>query len=153
MPVSCGAVLVVAGASKLYRGIRGLDDVTAVRRALRSRRRHWRLFGLAAGAAECVTGAVVCSGAYRVLGGASLATLGAVFCAVLAYVLVKRVPGSCGCIRWRAATGTAARSANLAGNRPQRNAAQRQAPRTWWSQLMPRTRLARTGSVAGLRPG
>ena len=106
--VSCGAVLVVAGTSKLYRGMRGLDDMTAIRQALRLRRRQWRLFGLAAGASECVTGAVVCSGAYRVLGGASLATLGAVFCAVLAYALFKQVPGSCGCIRWRAATETVA---------------------------------------------
>ena len=53
-------------------------------------------------------GAVVCSGAYPVLGGARLAALGAVFCALLAYVLVKQVPGGCGCIRWRAATETAA---------------------------------------------
>jgi methylamine utilization protein MauE len=105
---SCGAVLVVAGASKLYRGMRGLDDTTAIRRALRMPRRQWRLFGLAAGGTECVTGAVVCSGAYPVLGGASLAALGAVFCALLAYVLVKQVPGGCGCIRWRAATETAA---------------------------------------------
>jgi methylamine utilization protein MauE len=106
--VSCGAVLAVAGASKLYRGIRGLDDMTAIRRALRMPRRQWRLFGLAAGGTECVTGAVVCSEAYPVPGGASLAALGAVFCALLAYVLVKRVPGGCGCIRWRTATETAA---------------------------------------------
>ena len=106
--VSCGAVLVVAGASKLYRGIRGLDDMTAIRRALRMPRRRWRLFGLTAGAAECVTGAVVCSRAYPVLGGASLAAAGAVFCALLAYVLVKQVPGGCGCIRWRTAAEPAA---------------------------------------------
>jgi Methylamine utilisation protein MauE len=106
--VSCGALLAVAGASKLYRGIRGLDDMTAIRRALRMPRRRWRLFGLAAGSTECATGAVVCSGAYPVLGGVSLAALGAVFCALLAYVLVKQVPGGCGCIRWRAATETAA---------------------------------------------
>src|ERR1700757_505582 len=93
---SCGAVLVVAGASKLYRGMRGLDDMTAIRRALRMSRRQWRLFGLIAGATECVVGAVVCSGAYPVLSGASLAALGAVFCALLAYVLVKQVPGDCG---------------------------------------------------------
>jgi len=43
-----------------------------------------------------------------VLGGASLATLGAVFCALLAYLLVKHVPGDCGCIRWRTATASAA---------------------------------------------
>ena len=106
--VSCGAVLAVAGASKLYHGVRGVDDMTAIRRVLRMPRRRWRLFGLAAGAAECVTGAVVCSGAHPVLGGASLAALGAVFCALLAYVLVKQVPGGCGCIRWRTATGTEA---------------------------------------------
>jgi hypothetical protein len=106
--VSCGAVLVVAGASKLYRGIRGLEDMTAVRRALRMPRRQWRLFQLAAGGVECLTGVLVCSGMLPVPGGAALAALGAVFCALLAYVLVKQVPGGCGCIRWRAAPGTAA---------------------------------------------
>ena len=65
--VSCGAVVAVAGASKLYRGIRGLDDMTAIRRALRMPRRQWRLFGLTAGGTECVVGAVVCSGAHPVL--------------------------------------------------------------------------------------
>jgi Methylamine utilisation protein MauE len=106
--VSCGAVLVVAGASKLYRGARNLDDMTAIRRALRMPRRQWRLFGLTAGGVECVTGALVCSGAYPVLGGASMAALGAVFCVLLTYVLVKQVPGGCGCIRWRTALDTAA---------------------------------------------
>ncbi len=105
--VCCGAVLAMAGASKLYRGIQGLDDMTAIRRALRMPQRQWRLFGLAAGGMECVVGAVVCSGAYPVLSGASLAALGAVFCALLAYVLVKQVPGGCGCIRWRTTTETA----------------------------------------------
>ena len=106
--VSCGAVLAVAGASKLYRGIRGLDDMTAIRRALRMPRRQWRLFELTAGGIECAVGVVVCSGAYPALGGASLAVLGAVFCALLAYVLVRQVPGGCGCIGWRTATATAA---------------------------------------------
>lgn len=105
---SCGAVLIVAGASKLYRGIRGFDDMTAIRRALRMPPRQWRLFGLAAGATECVVGALVCSGAYPVLGGVGLGALGAVFCAVLAYVVFAHVPGSCGCITWRAATETGA---------------------------------------------
>ena len=106
--VSCGAVLVVAGASKLYRGMRDLDDMTAIRRALRMPRRQWRLTGLAAGGVECVTGVLVCSGAYPVLGGAGMAGLGAVFCVLLAYVLVKQIPGGCGCIRWRTAPETAA---------------------------------------------
>ena len=70
--------------------------------------RQWRLFGLTAGGVECVAGALVCSGAYPVLGGVSLAALGAVFCAVLGYVVFAHVPGSCGCIRWRAATETGA---------------------------------------------
>ena len=105
---SCGAVLIVAGASKLYRGIRGFDDVTAIRRALRMPRRQWRLFVPAAGGTECLVGALVCSGAYPVLSGASLAALGAVFCAVLGYVVFAHVPGSCGCIRWRAVTETGA---------------------------------------------
>lgn len=106
--VSCGAVLVVAGAGKLYRGIRGLDEMTAIRRALRMPPRPWRLLGLAAGGVECVTGAAVCSGASPVLSGAGLAALGAVFCALLAYVLVKQTPGGCGCIGWRTAPEAAA---------------------------------------------
>lgn len=105
---SCGAVLTVAGASKLYRGIRGADDITAIRLALRMPRRQWRLFGLATGGTECVTGAVVCSGSYPVLGGVGLAALGTVFCALLTYVSVKQVPGGCGCIRWRITTETGA---------------------------------------------
>ena len=68
--VSCGAFLVVAGASKLYRSIRTREDMTAIRRALRMPRRRWRLFWLAAGGVECVTGLLVCSGAYPVFGGA-----------------------------------------------------------------------------------
>jgi len=71
-------------------------------------RRQWRLTGLAAGGVECATGAVVCSGAYPVLGGVGMAALGAVFCVLLAYVLVKQIPGGCGCIRWRTAPETAA---------------------------------------------
>ena len=106
--VSCDAVLALAGASKLYRGMRGLDDMTATRRALRMPGRQWRLSSLTAGGMECVVGAAVCRGEYPVLGGARLAALGAMFCALLAYVPVKQVPGGCGCIRWRAATETAA---------------------------------------------
>src|SRR5271166_4714777 len=131
--VSCGAVLVVAGASKLYRGIRNLDDMTAIRRALRMPRRQWRLTGLAAGGVECVTGVLVCSGAYPMLGGAGLAALGAVFCVLLAYVLIRQVPGGCGCIRWPAAECCSAR-----------------ASRTCLSQQTQRMRLAGTGPAPGL---
>jgi hypothetical protein len=106
--VSCGALLVVAGTSKLYRGIRGLNEMTAVRRALRMPHLEWKLFALAAGAAEGATGALVCSGAYPVAGGASLAALGAVFCALLIYVRIRRTPGGCGCVSWRTARVTPA---------------------------------------------
>jgi hypothetical protein len=64
--------------------------------------------GLAAGGVECLTGLLVCSGTYPVLGGVGLAGLGAVFCVLLAYVLAKKIPGGCGCIRWRTAPETAA---------------------------------------------
>jgi hypothetical protein len=106
--VSCGAFLVVAGASKLYWSTRAREDMTAIRRALRMPRRQWRLFWLAAGGVECVTGLLVWSGTYPVLAGAGLAVLGAVFCVLLGYVLVKQIPGGCGCISWRTAPGTAA---------------------------------------------
>jgi hypothetical protein len=106
--VSCGAALAVGGTGKLYRGARGLDDTTAVRRALRMPQRRWRHLTWAAGGVEGAVGVLVCSGAYPVAGGVGLAVLGAVFCALLGYVLVKRVPGGCGCIRWRATAETAA---------------------------------------------
>ncbi len=108
--VSCGVTLAVAGAGKLYRGVRGLDDATAIRRALRIPRHRWRHLTWAAGGVECAAGALVCSGAFPAVGGASMAVLGAVFCALLGYVLVERVPGGCGCIRWRATAETAADS-------------------------------------------
>jgi hypothetical protein len=110
--VSCGAVLVVAGASKLYRGARGVDGGTAVRRALRMPRHQWRRAELAVGAAELAMGVLVCSGTSRVLGGVGLASFGAVFCVLLGYVRVKQVPGDCGCIRWRQAPETASETAD-----------------------------------------
>jgi hypothetical protein len=109
--VSCGATLAVAGAGKLYRAARGLDDSTAIRRALRMPRHRWRHLTWAAGGVECAAGVLVCSGAYPAVAGASMAALGAVFCALLGYVLVKRVPGGCGCIRWGATGETAEDSA------------------------------------------
>ncbi len=58
---SCGAVLVVAGASKLYRSARGVDGATAIRRALRMPRHQWRRAELAVGATEFAMGMFVCS--------------------------------------------------------------------------------------------
>ena len=116
---SGGAVLVMAGAGKLYRGIAGREDMTAIRRALQMSPRPWRRFGLAAGGAECVAGAVVCSGRFPVAGGAALAALGAVFCALLGYVQVRKIPGGCGCIRWRPASGTTASGTTASGTAAQ----------------------------------
>ena len=116
---SGGAVLAMAGAGKLYRGIAGREDMTAIRRALQMSPRPWRLFGLAAGGAECVAGAVVCSGRFPVAGGAALAALGAVFCALLGYVQVRKIPGGCGCIRWRPASGTTASGTTASGTAAQ----------------------------------
>ena len=103
---SCGAVLVVAGAGKLYRGARDLDGDTAIRRVLRMPRRRWRRAELAAGGLECATGMLVCSGTHPALGGAGMAALASVFCVLLGYMRIKRVPGGCGCIRWRPAPET-----------------------------------------------
>lgn len=101
LAASCGALLIVAGASKIYRGARGVASDTAVRRALRIPWRWWRVAEPAAGCAECAVGMVVCAGVFRVAGAAVMAGLGAAFCAVLGYARVKRVPGGCGCIEWR----------------------------------------------------
>ncbi len=65
-------------------------------------RHRWRHLTWAAGGAECAAGVLVCSRAYPAVGGASMAVLAAVFCALLGYVLIKRIPGGCGCIRWGA---------------------------------------------------
>ena len=104
--VSCGAVLVVAGASKLYRGARDLDGGMAIRRLLRMPRRQWRRAELAVGGLEFATGVLVCSGANPALGGVGMAALASVFCVLLGYMRVKRVRGDCGCIRWRSAPET-----------------------------------------------
>jgi hypothetical protein len=117
---SCGGLLAVAGASKLYRAARQLPRDSAIRRALGMTRRRWRRAEPAAGAVECAVGAAVCSGVYPAAGGAALAALGAVFCVLLGYARAKRVPGGCGCIDW----GTRPRPAAVAisGREPARAA-------------------------------
>jgi len=97
----------VAGASKLYRGARDLDGGTAVRRLLRMPRHQWRRAELAVGGLECAIGILVCSGVNPALGGIAMAALASVFCVLLGYMRVKRLPGDCGCIRWRSAPETA----------------------------------------------
>lgn len=107
---SCGALLVLAGAGKLYRGLRGVAGSSAIRRALGMTRRRWRRVELAAGGAECALGLAICTRPAPVASGVALAMLGAGFCGLLGYARVKRVPGGCGCIEWRAAPATAARA-------------------------------------------
>jgi len=106
---SCGVLLMVAGASKLYRAARGFDGDTAIRRALRMPRPRWRRVEQAAGVLEAVTGLAVCAAAAPLpghaataaAGGGAMAALGAAFCALLGYARAKRVTGGCGCIEWR----------------------------------------------------
>jgi hypothetical protein len=99
--VSCGALLVLAGLGKAYRGVRRMDGSAAIWRALRIPRRLVPHAELATGAVECLTGAAVCARIYPVAAGAAMALLGAVFCALLGYVRANRVPGGCGCLGWR----------------------------------------------------
>jgi hypothetical protein len=109
---SCGGLLAVAGASKVYRGVRGVAGGAAVLRALRLPRRWWRAAETWAGCAECVAGLGVVAGvrwAAPVMAG-----LGAAFCVLLGYVRVRRVPGGCGCIEWRAPARPAARTVSWA---------------------------------------
>jgi hypothetical protein len=105
---SCGALLALAGASKLYRGARGMAGPSAVRRALRMTRRRWRRAETATGALECAVGLVVCARLAPLPGGVAMAVLGAGFCALLGYARVKRVPGGCGCIQWRSVPAASA---------------------------------------------
>src|SRR3984957_15946420 len=112
--VSCGAVLVVAGLSKVYRGVRGIDSGTAVRRVLRMPRRRWARASVGVCALGCLAGGLVCAGVSPVLAGAAVAALGIAFCVLLGYIRIKRVPGDCGCIGWRRPAATAANTATAA---------------------------------------
>jgi hypothetical protein len=107
---ACGALLAVAGASKVYRGARGVTVDAAIRRALRIPRRWWRFAEPAAGGVECAVGVVVCARVLPVASDAVMAALGATFCALLGYVRVRGVPGGCGCIDWRTSAKAASRT-------------------------------------------
>ena len=93
----------MAGASKLYRGVRGVAGSSAVRRALRITKRRWRRVELAAGGVECAVGLAVCARLAPLPGCVAMALLGAGFCALLGYAGRKHLPGNCGCIQWRPA--------------------------------------------------
>jgi hypothetical protein len=96
--VACGALLVLAGAGKVYRGVRRTDGSSAVWRALRVPRRLVVPADVAFGVLECVTGGFVCARVDPVVSGVVLAVLGSAFCAVLAYIRIRRIPGDCGCV-------------------------------------------------------
>jgi hypothetical protein len=109
---SCGGLLAVAGASKLYRSVRGVTGATAILRALRVPRRLWRATETAVGCAECAVGLAVCAGVRPA--ALVMAGLGAAFCVLLGYARVRRVPGGCGCIEWRAPARPAAQTISWA---------------------------------------
>jgi len=104
--VSCGALLALAGASKLYRSVRGLAGASAIGRALHMTKGRWRRVEQATGCFECAVGLGVCSRLAPLPGCVVMAMLGAGFCALLGYARKKRVPGNCGCIQWRSAPAT-----------------------------------------------
>jgi Methylamine utilisation protein MauE len=108
--VSCGALLALAGTSKLYRSVRGLAGSSAIRRALHITKRRWRRVELTTGGFECAVGLVVCGRLAPLLGCLAMAVLGAGFCALLGYARKKHVPGNCACIQWRSAPATSVRA-------------------------------------------
>lgn len=99
--VSCGALLMLAGASKLYRAARRMTGYTAIWRALRIPERLVRAAELAVGTLEIITGIGACARIYVRADGIAMALLGAAFCALLGYARARRLPGGCGCVRWR----------------------------------------------------
>lgn len=104
--LSCGALLVLSGAAKLYRAARRssgagnkTDSDSAIRAALRISPRRWRQVEPAAGLAETATGAAVCAALHPVAAGAALAALGAIFSSLLAQARRTKAPGGCSCVR------------------------------------------------------
>ncbi|MGD0557020.1 MAG: MauE/DoxX family redox-associated membrane protein [Streptosporangiaceae bacterium] len=99
--VSCGVLLALAGAGKVYRGARRTGGSTAIWRALRIPRPLINRAEVAAGVLECLIGALVCTRLCPVAAGVAMALLGAAFCVLLGYVRIKRIPGDCGCVGLR----------------------------------------------------
>lgn len=97
---SCGALLVLSGAAKLYRASRRAPDGGgAIRAALRISSGRWRLVEPAAGVVEAATGVAVCFAFHPVASGIALAVLGAVFGGLLAYARREKAGGGCACVR------------------------------------------------------
>jgi hypothetical protein len=104
----CGALTALAGIAKLVRTARGTGGRTAVQRTLRLSDTPWRIFQALAGTAEAAVGLLVCAGVHSAAADALMACQGAIFTALLAYVIRARVPGDCGCVI-RRRPGSAAR--------------------------------------------
>ena len=96
---ACGALLVLAGALKLYRSVRDEGYGTSVQRALRLKAGPWRVVQACAGSLECATGSAVCVGWHPVPVGIVLASQGAAFAGVLVYIGRKGIAGDCGCLK------------------------------------------------------
>lgn len=117
---ACGALLILAGALKLYRSARSTGDSgsssggsgnsgsnsgggSSVQRALRLKAGPWRAVQAAAGALECATGIAVCAGWHPVAAGGVLAAQGIAFAGVLVYIRRTGIAGDCGCLKRAAA--------------------------------------------------
>lgn len=98
---SVGALLVIAGAGKLYETLLGLGQESAIRQAFKISPRRWRVVQLSAGSAECVTGLLVCSRIFPEAGGAAMAGLGLVFVGSLIHARQSGASGGCGCLGWK----------------------------------------------------
>lgn len=97
--VSCGLLLVVAGAGKASQAARGLESDTALRRLLRMPARRWRWVEFGTGIAEIAT--AVAAGIWPAIAGAVMAALGVVFCGLLWRVKAAGIPGGCNCLGTR----------------------------------------------------
>lgn len=97
--LACGALLVLAGAAKLFRAVRRAGSGGAIRTALRISPRNWRWIEPAAGLAEAATGMAVCAGFHPAAAGTALAVQGALFSGLLAHARRVKAPGGCACVR------------------------------------------------------
>jgi hypothetical protein len=93
------ALLVFAGAGKLYDAARGGGDGSSVQAALRLAPGPWRVVQTLAGLVECATGLAVCFGVHPGISGTAMAAQGAVFVGLLVHIRRAGIAGDCGCVR------------------------------------------------------
>jgi hypothetical protein len=104
LPVSAlltgfAALLVSAGAGKLYDAARSGGDGGSVQAALRLAPGPWRAVQTFAGLVECATGLAVCLGVHPRISGTAMAVQGAVFVGLLVRIRRAGIAGDCGCVR------------------------------------------------------